>query len=86
MAACELVHSLVLLLLGRCANQTEDMQAKNPADKIYEKLFPVILDLAVDMEQVCFRMINLTDVTVKFCLLRFESRLLLTTTVLSLML
>ena len=72
MAACELVHSLVLLLLGRCANQTEDMQAKNPADKIYEKLFPVILDLAVDMEQVCFRMIGLADVTVIFFLLRFD--------------
>ena len=69
MAACELVHSLVLLLLGRCANQTEDMQAKNPADKIYEKLFPVILDLAVDMEQVCFR-ISLADVAITFFLLR----------------
>ena len=77
MAACELVHSLVLLLLGRCANQTEDMQAKNPADKIYEKLFPVILDLAVDMEQVCFRMISLADVAITFCLLRFEYCLIL---------
>lgn len=51
-AACELVHSLVLLLLGREAEKTSEIQAKTPADKLYKKLFPVLLDLSVDVEIV----------------------------------
>ena len=49
-AACELVHSLVLLLLGCFATQPEGNQ--KPADLVFKKLFPVLLKLSVDIELV----------------------------------
>jgi len=51
-AACELLHSLIILLLGRSAQRTDEMQDKFPADKLYKKIFPVILQLSIDVEQV----------------------------------
>lgn len=51
-AACELVHSLVLLLLGCIATQPENM--RKPADHVFKKLFPVLLKLSVDIELVSF--------------------------------
>ncbi|ELU11183.1 hypothetical protein CAPTEDRAFT_224273 [Capitella teleta] len=47
-AACELLHSLVLLMLGRSASQPTG----NPMAAIYRKLFPQMLKLATDVEQV----------------------------------
>lgn len=52
-AACELLHSLVLYTLGRGAQQPGETTQKFPMDKIYRRLFPVILQLACDVERVC---------------------------------
>lgn len=51
-AACELVHSLVLLLLGNVFTKSQQMKDKKPADDVFKKLFPVLLQLAVDIELV----------------------------------
>ncbi|XP_067947444.1 DNA-dependent protein kinase catalytic subunit-like [Watersipora subatra] len=51
-AACELVHSLAILLLGRSVPQDDAIEKLKSTDKLYQKLFPVILNLAVDVEQV----------------------------------
>ncbi|KAF6024801.1 PRKDC [Bugula neritina] len=50
--ACELLHSFVILLLGNDATRPAGYSKKNSAEKIYSKLFPVLLSLSVDMEQV----------------------------------
>ncbi|XP_048248370.1 DNA-dependent protein kinase catalytic subunit-like [Haliotis rufescens] len=51
-AACELLHSLVLYTLGRGATLPGDKQKKMPMDRLYKKLFPTILQLACDVELV----------------------------------
>ncbi|KAL8588519.1 hypothetical protein ACOMHN_043868 [Nucella lapillus] len=52
-AACELLHSLTLYTLGRSAQQPGDTQRRHPMDGLYRKLFPALLALACDVEQVC---------------------------------
>ncbi|XP_041364232.1 DNA-dependent protein kinase catalytic subunit-like [Gigantopelta aegis] len=51
-AACELLHSLVLYCLGRGAQQPGERIKRHPMDRLYKKLFPVILELACDVEPV----------------------------------
>ncbi|XP_070581112.1 DNA-dependent protein kinase catalytic subunit-like [Ptychodera flava] len=51
-AACELLHSLVLYMIGRGAQQPDTKQAKAPMEKLYKKVLPVLLQLACDVEQV----------------------------------
>ncbi|XP_078691376.1 DNA-dependent protein kinase catalytic subunit-like isoform X2 [Branchiostoma floridae x Branchiostoma belcheri] len=51
-AACELLHSLVLYMVGQGAQQPGEMQAKNPMTRLYKKVFPVLMQLACDVEQV----------------------------------
>jgi len=53
-AACELLHSLVLYMLGR-SSQQPGMQLAEVADnmeKLYKKIFPALMQLACDVEQV----------------------------------
>ncbi|CAL1543153.1 unnamed protein product [Lymnaea stagnalis] len=52
-AACELLHSLVLYALGRGAHLPGETQKKYPMERLYQKLFPSLLSLACDVEQVC---------------------------------
>ncbi|XP_035828316.1 DNA-dependent protein kinase catalytic subunit [Aplysia californica] len=52
-AACELLHSLVLYALGRGAQLPGDRQNKYPMERLYRKLFPPLFALACDVEQVC---------------------------------
>ena len=54
-AACELLHSLVLYMLGRSAQQPGTTQAREPMDGLYRKVFPAVLTLACDVEQVCYQ-------------------------------
>ncbi len=60
-AACEVLHSMVLYMLGRGAIQPEGAKAtKNTMEPLYRKIFPVLLQLACDVEQVshwCFMFI-----------------------------
>lgn len=51
-AACELLHSLTLYMLGRSAQQPGEQQKRQPMDRLYRKLFPALLSLACDVEQV----------------------------------
>ena len=51
-AACELLHSLTLYMLGRSAQQPGGQQNRQPMDRLYRKLFPALLSLACDVEQV----------------------------------
>lgn len=51
-AACELLHGLVLLLLGNTSSLTEEISRKHSPEKLFEKLFPVLLELSVDVELV----------------------------------
>lgn len=51
-SACELLHSLILYTLGRSAQQPGEIQKRNPMDSLYRKLFPALLSLSCDVEQV----------------------------------
>ncbi|XP_076445486.1 DNA-dependent protein kinase catalytic subunit-like [Babylonia areolata] len=52
-AACELLHSLTLYTVGRSAQQPGERQKRYPMEQLYSKLFPPLLALACDVEQVC---------------------------------
>jgi DNA-dependent protein kinase catalytic subunit len=49
-AACELLHALVLFILGRSAQPA--LQKKSPMTKLFRKVFPYLLRLACDVEKV----------------------------------
>ncbi len=51
-AACELLHALVLYMLGRGAMQPGGRQAVAPLTPLYRKVFPALMRLACDVEQV----------------------------------
>ncbi|XP_055932973.1 DNA-dependent protein kinase catalytic subunit-like isoform X2 [Argiope bruennichi] len=51
-AACEALHSLVLFMIGRGSLLPDDLQTKYSMEALYKKLFPGLLELACDVEQV----------------------------------
>ena len=54
-AACEALHAMTLLMVGRNARRpdsTDDKSGITPFHLVYRSLFPVILDLAADFEPV----------------------------------
>ncbi|KAF9360313.1 hypothetical protein BGX34_007846, partial [Mortierella sp. NVP85] len=53
-ASCELVHSLMILMIGSSAFRARDAKdpKKSPFHKIYLKIFPALLRLSVDVDQV----------------------------------
>ncbi|KAG0024840.1 hypothetical protein BGZ80_003699 [Entomortierella chlamydospora] len=53
-ASCELLHSLMILMVGSSAFRARDAQEpkKSPFHKIFLKVFPALLRLAVDVDQV----------------------------------
>ncbi|GAB1300036.1 DNA-dependent protein kinase catalytic subunit [Apodemus speciosus] len=50
-AACELLHSMVMFMLGR-ATQMPEGQGLPPMHQLYRRTFPVLLQLACDVDQV----------------------------------
>jgi hypothetical protein len=52
MAACEFLHAAIVFLTGTASRRTEEIQQRYPLTPLYAKLFPVILTLAVDSEEV----------------------------------
>ncbi|XP_013210333.1 DNA-dependent protein kinase catalytic subunit [Microtus ochrogaster] len=50
-AACELLHSMVMFMLGR-ASQMPEGQGWPPMYQLYKHTFPVLLQLACDVDQV----------------------------------
>ncbi|KAG0303333.1 hypothetical protein BGZ98_006787, partial [Dissophora globulifera] len=53
-ASCELLHSLMIFMIGSSAFRARDAQEpkKSPYHKIFLKVFPALLRLAVDVDQV----------------------------------
>lgn len=52
-AACELLHTLVIYMVGKSAQMAEGENTLPPMYKLHKKLFPVLLRLACDVDQVC---------------------------------
>uniref|UniRef100_A0A3Q1ES12 DNA-dependent protein kinase catalytic subunit n=1 Tax=Acanthochromis polyacanthus TaxID=80966 RepID=A0A3Q1ES12_9TELE len=51
-AACELLHSLVIYMVGKSAQMVEGENSLPPMYKLHKRLFPVLLRLACDVDQV----------------------------------
>ncbi|XP_071387705.1 DNA-dependent protein kinase catalytic subunit [Centroberyx affinis] len=51
-AACELLHSLVVYMIGKSAQMAEGENSLPPMYNLHKKLFPVLLRLACDVDQV----------------------------------
>ncbi|KAG7524628.1 DNA-dependent protein kinase catalytic subunit [Solea senegalensis] len=51
-AACELLHSLVVYMVGKSAQMVEGKSSLPPMYKLHKRLFPVLLRLACDVDQV----------------------------------
>ncbi|XP_068160133.1 DNA-dependent protein kinase catalytic subunit [Antennarius striatus] len=51
-AACELLHSLVIYMVGKSAQMVEGEHSLPPMYKLHKRLFPVLLRLACDVDQV----------------------------------
>uniref|UniRef100_A0A8C5JY83 DNA-dependent protein kinase catalytic subunit n=1 Tax=Jaculus jaculus TaxID=51337 RepID=A0A8C5JY83_JACJA len=51
-AACELLHSMVMFMLGRAAQIPEGSHGSPPMYQLYKHTFPVLLHLACDVDQV----------------------------------
>ncbi|XP_033121520.1 DNA-dependent protein kinase catalytic subunit-like [Anneissia japonica] len=51
-AACESLHTIVLYMLGLGNQQTDQRQAKSPMQNLYKRVFPALLRLACDVEEV----------------------------------
>lgn len=60
-AACELLHSLTLFMIGNAAFQAQYTKEASESDfhKIYLKIFPVMIRLAIDPDQVARDMYRL---------------------------
>nr|XP_055174250.1 DNA-dependent protein kinase catalytic subunit isoform X3 [Nyctereutes procyonoides] len=51
-AACELLHSVVMFMLGKATQMPECGQGFPPMYQLYKRTFPVLLRLACDVDQV----------------------------------
>ena len=51
-AACELLHSMVIYMVGRGAQKATGETERHPMEALYRRLFPIIITLACDVEQV----------------------------------
>ncbi|KAG0180275.1 hypothetical protein DFQ29_000972 [Apophysomyces sp. BC1021] len=60
-AACELLHALVLVMIGNSAFQAKDRleAVKSRYHKLYLRIFPILLRLATDIDQVARDMFKL---------------------------
>jgi DNA-dependent protein kinase catalytic subunit len=55
-AACELLHSMTLFLIGKGAIQPDWAKSKSPMIVLYKRLFPTLMRLACDVEQVAVQL------------------------------
>ncbi|KAJ0023075.1 hypothetical protein NQD34_015209 [Periophthalmus magnuspinnatus] len=51
-AACELLHTVVIFMVGKSAQMAEGENTLPPMYKLHKRLFPVLLRLACDVDQV----------------------------------
>ena len=52
-AACELLHALVIYMIGREAQVIGHREVKHHMDALYRKTFPAVFQLVCDIELVC---------------------------------
>ncbi|KAM9024210.1 DNA-dependent protein kinase catalytic subunit [Ara ararauna] len=51
-AACELLHSIVTYMLGKASQMPDGCQGPPPMYQLHKRIFPVLLRLACDVDQV----------------------------------
>ena len=51
-AACELLHALVIYMIGREAQVLGHREVKHHMDSLYRKMFPAVFQLVCDVELV----------------------------------
>uniref|UniRef100_A0A674JBQ4 DNA-dependent protein kinase catalytic subunit n=1 Tax=Terrapene triunguis TaxID=2587831 RepID=A0A674JBQ4_9SAUR len=51
-AACELLHSIVMYMLGKASQMPDGPTGSPPMYQLYKRMFPVLLRLACDVDQV----------------------------------
>uniref|UniRef100_A0A8C8B914 DNA-dependent protein kinase catalytic subunit n=1 Tax=Otus sunia TaxID=257818 RepID=A0A8C8B914_9STRI len=51
-AACEVLHSIVVYMLGKASQMPEGRQGPPPMHQLHKRIFPVLLRLACDVDQV----------------------------------
>lgn len=52
MVACELLHSIVVYMLGKSSQIPEQDKRAPPMYNLHKRIFPVLLLLACDVDQV----------------------------------
>ena len=57
-AACELLHALVLYMLGRSVHKPTTDDPRYSMVSLYRHVFPALLRLAADIDQVILPLIN----------------------------
>jgi len=53
-AACELLHALVIYMIGRQIQVLGHRDLKHHMDSLYRKIFPAVFQLVCDIELVCY--------------------------------
>lgn len=75
-AACELLHSLVIYMIGKSAQMADVPSSLPPMYNLHKKLFPVLLRLACDVDQVsvvCVSVdLNEEEMCIKYVVLVFR--------------
>lgn len=51
-AAAEVLHSTLLMMIGKTSTRTEEMSEKLPMTEIFKRVLPTILNLASDPDSV----------------------------------
>jgi DNA-dependent protein kinase catalytic subunit len=51
-AAAELLHAVVVIMIGQTAAHTEEMEARGPMTELFKRVLPALLDLAADADSV----------------------------------
>lgn len=52
LAACEFLHACTVFLVGASARLTPEMQAKRPFTQLFRNIFPLVVNLAADCDEV----------------------------------
>ena len=68
-SACEFLHASVIFLTGTCSIRTEEYRQRFPFTSLYSKIFPTVLNLAVDVNDVIRQIFHGLLIQVSFRLL-----------------
>jgi len=65
--ACELLHALIIYMIGREAQVLGHREVKHSMDSLYKKIFPAVLQLVCDVELVCYLLCDVELVCYLLC-------------------